>query len=168
MMKWQGGWPFLSIVCALFAIGIWSRPNAGPVSDSPLSQDVEEAQDDERLVCIGALAGINVYITQDYIAMIADLFKSDVIDSEKAKLSLDTIRALTLVSSDQLRVIRGLHIIEEDQEAINHLLAINDLLAQSAEALSAYSQSKDEADFKKYEASRQEVHPKILKLLGLQ
>ncbi len=157
-----------------FAIGVvglvagrFSAPESLP-GEIANAVEVQDPQDDPRLICIGALAGANVYITYGYIGTIADLYAMSGYDAEKTRGFLDEVRGLTAMASEQLKSIRQMNIIDTDRQAIDELMAINNLLIKEIDALAAYTKSDDKADAEEFEKIRTEVYPKIKALLGIE
>jgi hypothetical protein len=132
-----------------------------------LAPAIGQAEEDDRLVAIGALAGAHVYTTYGYIGTIADAFAHDVYDAQKVQDLTKEIVGLAEVNVKQLRKIREGNLVDEDKKVIDEVIAVYDLLQREANALSAYSKSKSKEDLDAFEQSRTTVWPKIKAALGI-
>jgi len=136
-------------------------------SFSPFASAQAPPKDDERLICIGALAGAHVYTTYGYIGGVADAYAHSVYSAEKVQELMKEVSGLADVSIKQLKKVREGNIVENDKQVIDEVVACYELLQREAQALSAYTRSKDPADLKDFEKARTDVWPKIKGVLGI-
>ena len=64
---------------------------------------------------------------------------------------MQEVSSLADISIKQLKTVRNGNIVETDKKAIDDLIEVYVLLQDEANALSAYTKSKDPEDLKKYE-----------------
>jgi hypothetical protein len=128
---------------------------------------VEEAKTDDRLVCIGALAGSHVYTTYGYVGTVADAYAHDIYKAEKVQELMKEVAGLAEVSIKQLKTVRNGDIVESDKKVIDDVIEVYSLLRDEANALSAYTKSKNQEDLKKFESTRTVAWPKIKAVLGI-
>lgn len=127
----------------------------------------EETKTDDRLICIGALAGAHIYTTYGYVGTVADAFAHDVYNADKVQNLMKEVIGLSDVSVKQLKTVRNGNIIDSDKKVIDDVIEVYGLLSEEARALSDYTRSKDKGDLQKYENARTTVWPKIKSVLGI-
>jgi hypothetical protein len=127
----------------------------------------EESKTDDRLVCIGALAGAHVYTTYGYVGTVADAYAHEVYKADKVQDLMKEVVGLADVSVKQLAAVRKGSIVESDKKVIDDVIEVYGLLKEEAQALSDYTKSKDQDDLKKYEKARTTAWPKIKTVLGI-
>ena len=127
----------------------------------------EESKTDDRLVCIGALAGAHIYTTYGYVGTVADAYAHDVYKGDKVQELMKEVVGLADVSVKQLKAVRNGSIVESDKKVIDDVIEVYGLLKEEAQALSDYTKSKDQDDLKKYEKARTTAWPKIKTVLGI-
>ena len=127
----------------------------------------EESKTDDRLVCIGALAGAHIYTTYGYVGTVADAYANDVYKADKVQDLMKEVVGLADVSIKQLKPVRDGKIVETDKKVIDDVVEVYGLLKEEAQALSDYTKSKDQDDLKKYEKARTTAWPKIKLVLGI-
>lgn len=125
------------------------------------------ADDDERLVCIGALAGAHIYTTYGYIGGVADLYAADEYKADRVQELMKEVVGLADVSVRELRKVRDGQIIETDKKVIDDVIEVYALLQKEATSLSDYTRTKSQEDLDKYEAARTAVWPRIKTVLGI-
>jgi hypothetical protein len=131
------------------------------------AQEPAEAELDDRLVCIGALAASHVYTTYGYVGGVADGYASETYDGEKVR---DLMREVVNLGDTNVRLLKKVregNIVEGDKRVVDEIIAVYGLLKQEAESLAAYAQSDDQADLDAFEAARKAAWPKIKALLGI-
>ena len=127
----------------------------------------EEAKTDDRLVCIGALAGAHIYTTYGYVGTVADAYAHDVYKGDKVQDLMKEVVGLADVSVKQLKAVRNGSIVDSDKKVIDDVIEVYGVLKEEAQALSDYTKSKDQDDLKKYEKARTTAWPKIKTVLGI-
>jgi len=127
----------------------------------------EVPKDDDRLVCIGALAGAHIYTTYGYVGGVADAYAHDIYKAEKVQDLMKEVVGLADVSVKQLKAVRNGNIVESDKKVIDDVIEVYGLLKEEAQALSDYTKSKDKEDLDKYEKARTTVWPRIKTVLGI-
>jgi hypothetical protein len=127
----------------------------------------EESKTDDRLVCIGALAGAHIYTTYGYVGTVADAYAHEVYKADKVQELMKEVVGLADVSVKQLKAVRNGSIVESDKKVIDDVIEVYGLLKEEAQALSDYSKSKDQDDLKKYEKARTTAWPKIKTVLAI-
>ena len=130
-------------------------------------KDKEEPKTDDRLVCIGALAGAHIYTTYGYVGGVADAYAHDVYKADKVQDLMKEVIGLSDVSVKQLKAVRNGNIVDSDKKVIDDVIEVYGLLSDEARALSDYTKSKDQDDLQKYEKARTTVWPKIKAVLGI-
>jgi hypothetical protein len=123
---------------------------------------------DDRLVCIGALAGAHIYTTYGYVGTVADGYAHDVYKAEKVQDLMKEVIGLADVSIKQLKVVRNGNIVDADIKVIDDVSEVYGLLQKEAKALSDYSKSKNKDDLAKFEEARTAAWPKIKTVLGME
>ncbi|MCE9528251.1 MAG: hypothetical protein K8R36_19590 [Planctomycetales bacterium] len=76
----------------------------------------EEGKTDDRLVCIGALAGAHIYTTYGYVGTVADGYAHDVYKAEKVQDLMKEVIGLADVSMKQLKTVRNGNIVDADKK----------------------------------------------------
>jgi hypothetical protein len=127
----------------------------------------EESKTDDRLVCIGALAGAHIYTTYGYVGTVADAYAHEVYKADKVQDLMKEVVGLADVSVKQLKAVRNGSIVESDKKVIDDVIEVYGLLKEEAQALSDYTKSKDQDELKKYEKARTTAWPKIKTVLGI-
>ena len=127
----------------------------------------EEVKTDDRLVCIGALAGAHIYTTYGYVGTVADGYAHDVYKAEKVQDLMKEVIGLAEVSMKQLKTVRNGNIVDADRKVIDDVSEVYALLQKEAKALSEYSKSKNKDDLAKFEEARTAAWPKIKAVLGI-
>ena len=130
-------------------------------------KDKEESKTDDRLVCIGALAGAHIYTTYGYVGGVADAYAHDVYKADKVQQLMKEVVGLSDVSVKQLKAVRNGNIVDTDKKVIDDVIEVYGPLSEEASALSDYVKSKDQDDLQKYEKARTTVWPKIRAVLGI-
>lgn len=127
----------------------------------------EEPKTDDRLVCIGALAGAHIYTTYGYVGGVADAYAHDVYKAEKVQDLMKEVVGLADVSVKQLKAVRNGNLVEADKKVLDDVVEVYGLLQDEARALSDYTKSKDKDDLQKFEKARTAAWPKIKGVLGI-
>lgn len=127
----------------------------------------EEGKTDDRLVCIGALAGAHIYTTYGYVGTVADGFAHDVYKADKVQDLMKEVVGLSEVSIKQLKAVRSGNLVDADKKVLDDVVEVYSLLQDEARALSDYTKSKDKDDLDKFEKSRTAAWPKIKAVLGI-
>ncbi|MFN0018691.1 MAG: hypothetical protein ACKVP0_10560 [Pirellulaceae bacterium] len=127
----------------------------------------EEGKTDDRLVCIGALAGAHIYTTYGYVGTVADAYAHDIYKAEKVQDLMKEVIGLADVSMKQLKAVRNGNLVEADKKVIDDVSEVYGLLQKEAKALSDYCKSKNKDDLAKFEEARTAAWPKIKTVLGI-
>ena len=153
--------------CALLAVVSMTgqvRAQEKKAAEEPKS---EVAKTDDRLVCIGALAGAHIYTTYGYVGGVADAYAHDVYKAEKVQDLMKEVVGLADVSIKQLKTVRNGNLAEADKKVLDDVVEVYGLLQEEARALSDYTKSKDKEDLQKFERARIAAWPKIKGVLGI-
>lgn len=154
--------------CAWLFIGLaFGLPGAVLAQEPAPSPEPEVPAVDDRLVCIGALAGAHIYTTYGYVGGVADAYANDVYDGERVRSLMKETIGLSDVSIVQLKKVRDGNITDEDKQVINDVIEIYGLLKKEAQSLSDYTTSGAQTDLDAFEQSRTVAWPKIKKVLGI-
>lgn len=156
----------LSLV-ALFAL--LAMPVLGRVQEQKKAEEPkkEEPKNDDRLVCIGALASAHISTTYGYVGGVADAFAHDVYKAEKVQDLMKEVVRLADVSVKQLKTVRNGNLMDADKKVLDDVVEVYGLLQEEARALSDYTKSKDKDDLQKFENARTAAWPKIKGVLGI-
>lgn len=127
----------------------------------------EEPKSDDRLVCIGALAGAHIYTTYGYVGGVADAYANNVYKAEKVQDLMKEVIGLADVSVKQLKTVRNGNLVEADKKVLDDVVEVYGLLQEEARALSDYTKSKNNDDLQKFEKARTAAWPKIKVVLGI-
>ncbi len=152
-------WLFVGLVLGLHGAVVAQEP--------PPTPEPEESTVDDRLVCIGALAGAHIYTTYGYVGGVADAYANDVYDADRVNSLMKETIGLADVSIAQLKKVRDGNITEEDKQVINDVIEIYGLLKKESQSLSDYTTSGAQADLDAFESARTAAWPKIKKVLGI-
>lgn len=152
---------------ALFFILLASLVSVPLISRGEGEKKEEEGKTDDRLVCIGALAGAHVYTTYGYVGTVADGYAHDVYKAEKVQDLMREVVGLADVSVKQLKAVRNGNLVDADKKVLDDVVEVYGLLQDEAKALSEYSKTKDKTDLEKFEKARTAAWPKIKAVLGI-
>lgn len=158
---------WFSAAAALALLFAASLPSFAQAPAVPPANPNPPVKDDERLICIGALAGANVYTTYGYIGGVADAYAHQAYPAEKVQELMKEVVGLADVSMRQLKKVRDGNIVDSDKKVIDEVVLVYELLQREAQALSAYTRTKDPSDLKDFEKARTDVWPKIKLVLGI-
>jgi hypothetical protein len=131
-----------------------------------LSPQTSSAECDAELTTIGSISGSFVYTAYGYIGASADAFSKNLYTSEQLRAMMSEMISLLDVVEESLRTLPKL--TTEDRQTIYALIEILNLLKKEADALAAYSASKNQADADTYDLNRKEAWSKIQTTLGIQ
>ncbi|MGI8978725.1 MAG: hypothetical protein ACR2FY_05835 [Pirellulaceae bacterium] len=155
--------PRLAPACFAF-LALLALPILGRAQDQ---KKEEEPKTDDRLVCIGALAGAHIYTTYGYVGGVADAYAHDVYKAEKVQDLMKEVIGLADVSVKQLKTVRNGNLVDADKKVLDDVVEVYGLLQEEAIALSDYTKSKDNDDLQKFEKARTAAWPKIKGVLRI-
>ena len=124
------------------------------------------AQCDAELTTIGSISGSFVYTAYGYIGASADAFSKNLYSPEQLRSMMSEMISLLDVVEESLRTLPKL--TTDDRQTIYSLIEILNLLKKEADALAAYSASKNQSDANTYDKNRKEAWSKIQITLGIQ
>lgn len=150
----------------LLAAFILLALSAAPVAAQAPAQP--NPKEDDRLVCIGALSGAHIYTTYGYIGGVADLYGHQVYKADRVQDLMREVVGVANVSIKQLRKVREGIVDAGDKQVIDDMCEVYDLLQKEALALSAYARTSDKRELDAFEKARNDVWPKIRKVLGIE
>lgn len=119
------------------------------------------------LRAIGVLSGQNIYTTNAYIGAVADGFGKGAYTSVNVQQLMAEVVGMIKSSRAGLEGVRATNIVDQDKDAIDELMTILDLLSKEAEALQRYASSESDADLQAYLKTRDDVWPRVEKMLKL-
>jgi hypothetical protein len=153
---------FLSLIAL---VSLFILPVLGGAQDKTGKE--AEPKSDDRLACIGSLAHAHIYTTYGYVGTVADAFAHDIYKAEKVQELMKEVAGLADMSMKQLKAIRSGNLVDSDKKAIDELVEVYGILKEEAQALSAYTKSKDEEDLQKFEKARTSAWTKIKTVLRI-
>jgi hypothetical protein len=144
-------------------------PNPPPAAKPAPAPSKAAGKDDYApwLRTIGVLSGQNIYTTNAYIGAIADGYVHGAYNAERVQQLMAEVVGMIKSSRSGMESVRATNIVDQDKAALDELIVILDLLSQEAEALSRYVDSKSESELQAYEKARNDVWPKVEKMLKL-
>lgn len=126
------------------------------------------AADDAHLRSIGSLGASHIYTTYGYIGVLADAYVRDVYTAEKVQELMGEVTGIINANLKNLEAVKKAGLSEADAVSVDEMIGIYKLLQVQATTLSEFSKTKDRDKAQAFEKTRQEVWPKIAKLLGIE
>lgn len=146
-----------------------ATPRGNPPPTEPLPAEPPPADpDSERLYLIGAMGGSLVYTTYAYIGVLADSLSKDLYTTQQVQELLKETIAMSQSLIKRLERVRAGGLTEEDQEAIDKMIAIHKLLQDQAQAASRFAATRSAQDAETFDTARSTVWPRISQLLGIE
>lgn len=134
----------------------------------PATEPPPADPDADRLYLIGAMGGSLVYTTYAYIGVLADSLSKDLYTTEQVQDLLKETIAMSQSLVKRLERVRASGLTEEDQQAIDRMVAIHNLLQDQAQAASRFAESRSAQDAEAFDTVRSTVWPRISLLLGIE
>lgn len=126
------------------------------------------AADDAHLRAIGSLGASHIYTTYGYIGVLADAYVKDVYTAEKVQELMGEVVGIINANLKNLETVKQAGLSDADKQSVDEMIGIYKLLQNQAQTLSEFTKSKDREKAQAFEKTRQEVWPKIAKLLGIE
>lgn len=120
---------------------------------------------DPALSAMGALGGGYIYMTYAFIGASADGFSAGTYKPQQIQAMMKETEAALGATEKALKGVPNL--TPSDQRAVNSMVSIMTDLKMLSRTVSAYSQTKSQADAQRYQQIRQRVWPNIKQLLGI-